>query len=106
VFNPAAFGRPTAGTFGNVSRDFLRNPGAWTVDLSVSRAFPIRERIKIEGRLDMFNAFNHWNPVVPGANMNSTGFGQVSTAPSPSFVPQAATWNDPRVLQLAAKITF
>jgi len=106
VFNPAAFGKPGAGTFGNLSRDFLRNPGAWTVDLSVSRSFPIRERIKIEGRLDMFNAFNHWNPVVPGANMNSTGFGQVSTAPSPSFVPQAATWNDPRVLQLAAKITF
>ena len=105
-FNPAAFSKPALGQFGNVARDFLRYPGAWTVDVSISRTFPIRERLKIEGRLDMFNAFNHWNPVQPGTNLNSSGFGQVTTAPSPSFVPTAATWNDPRVLQIAAKITF
>src|ERR1051325_6580342 len=72
LFNPAAFSKPTPGTFGNVGRDFLRNPGAWTVDVSLSRSFPIHERLKVEGRLDMFNAFNHWNPVVPGANLNSS----------------------------------
>ncbi|HEU5235101.1 MAG TPA: TonB-dependent receptor [Terriglobales bacterium] len=106
VFNPAAFSKPAAGAYGNVPRDFLRNPGAWTVDLSLTRSFPIRERLKVEGRLDMFNAFNHWNPVAPSANWGSSSFGQVTSAPSPSFVPQAATWNDPRVLQLAAKVIF
>jgi hypothetical protein len=106
VFNKAAFSTPAKGQFGNLRRDFLRYPGAWTVDMSISRSFPIRERIRLEGRLDMFNAFNHWNPVQPSANMSSSTFGLVTSAPSPSFVPQAASWNDPRVLQLAVKINF
>jgi Carboxypeptidase regulatory-like domain len=106
VFNPAAFTKPAPGTFGNVPRDFLRNPGQWTVDLALSKSFPIRESLKMEARAEAFNAFNHWNPVVPTANRSSSTFGQVTSAPSPSFVPQAASWNDPRVLQLALKVSF
>jgi hypothetical protein len=106
VFNPAAFSKPALGTFGNVPRDFLRNPGAWTVDMSLSRSFPVREKINVEARLEAFNAFNHWNPVVPNANLSSSSFGRVTSAPSPSFLPQAASWNDPRVLQLALKLKF
>lgn len=106
VFNPEAFTPPAPGTFGNAGRNALRQPGAWTVDASISRSFPIREPVHIEARLDVFNAFNHWNPRAPSGNLNSSGFGQVTGSPSPSFVPQAPTWQDPRILQIAAKITF
>jgi hypothetical protein len=42
-------------------------PGAWTFDLSLSKAFTVTERLKLEFRAEGFNIFNH-------ANMYFNGF--------------------------------
>jgi len=62
-FNPAAFQAQPAGTFGNLGRGALIQPGAWNIDMSVSRIFKFTERWNLEARGDAFNILNHanWN---------------------------------------------
>src|SRR5205823_12299333 len=59
--NPAAFALPAAGTFGNLKRGFVRQPGLKNVDFSVAKNWKIRERYGIQFRAEMFNLFNHPN---------------------------------------------
>ncbi len=44
-----------------VSRNSFRGPGLWNLDLSVSKTFPIHERMNLEFRAEGFNIFNHHN---------------------------------------------
>ena len=63
-FDPAAFVLPAAGTFGNVGRNELLGPDVRTVDVSISRDFPVRRlgsRGRLELRLEVFNLFNRTN---------------------------------------------
>jgi hypothetical protein len=119
VFNPAAFANPTSlsapfpivAKNGNpypypaVSRDALYAPGVFTFDTSVSRRFPLRERLQFEFRFDAFNVLNHFNPKLgdPGSTqaLNSANFGRITSAPTAGFLP--SQW-DPRVLQFAGKL--
>lgn len=57
-FNPSAFAVPTAGQFGNAPRNGFRGPGAWQIDLSVSRQIRFGSRLSMELRADGFNVFN------------------------------------------------
>ena len=93
-FNTAAFQAPAAYTFGNTGRNTLRSDSYKDVDLSVFRTFRF-ERVNLELRAESFNAFN--NPVyaAPGATLNSTTFGQVTSTVSTA-----------RQMQLAGKISF
>jgi hypothetical protein len=43
------------------SRNSFRGPGIWTFDCSVSKVFPIHERVNLEFRAEGFNIFNHHN---------------------------------------------
>lgn len=95
-FNQSAFEAPAAFTFGNVGRNTLRSDGVLNFDFSVFRQFPLGEAKSLEIRIEAFNAFN--SPVygIPGRNFSGTGtFGRV-----------LRTANDPRILQLGAKIVF
>jgi hypothetical protein len=93
-FNTAAFQAPAAYTFGNTGRNTLRSESYKDADLSVLRTFRF-ERVNLELRAESFNAFN--NPVyaAPGATLNSTTFGQVTSTVSTA-----------RQMQLAGKISF
>jgi hypothetical protein len=119
VFNPAAFINPTSPSApfpivaknGNpypypaMARDLLYSPGVFNFDTSISRLFPIRERLQFEFRFDAFNVLNHFNPKLgdPGTTqgLNSSNFGRITSAPTAGFLP--SQW-DPRVLQFAAKL--
>jgi hypothetical protein len=97
-----------SGQFGNISRNLLRAPGAETFDLSISRMFPIHERLQAEFRFDVFNVFNHWNPVAPsgGSPTGTSGtqtYGYITSAATAGVLP--TQW-DPRVLQFALKFQF
>jgi hypothetical protein len=99
-FNVKAFEVPALGVYGNEGRNTLRGPGAWNVDIALSRTFPITEAQKIDLRAEVFNVFNHarfLNPgsgVLPTATMNSPAFGQITSA------------RDPRIMQFALKYSF
>jgi hypothetical protein len=93
-FNPAAFARPAAGTFGAQRRNSLRNPHTWNLDMGVRKTVPIRGSNGIEFRVEAFNVLNH--PNWSGANSNPTSgsFGFVTSK------------TGERVIQLAAKYMF
>jgi hypothetical protein len=87
-FNPKAFGRPAAGTFGNLKRNSLSGPGYWRTDASLFKKFAISETKELEFRIESVNVFNHVNldqpdgfigdPANPAANagrIGNTAFG-------------------------------
>ncbi|MBV9443227.1 MAG: TonB-dependent receptor, partial [Acidobacteriaceae bacterium] len=97
--NPAAFHVQPAGTFGNVGRDSVNQPGTWNIDMSLSRIFKFTERWNLEVRADGFNILNHGNWMLFPAGtttlaLNSSTFGQITT------------FSAPRIIQLAAKLNF
>ena len=92
-FNPAAFQQAPQFTLGNAPRYFsdLRSPGYSNFDISIQKYFPIEERVRIQFRLDMFNAFNHPQFYAPNTTLGP-GVGTIGS-----------TWS-PRLMQAALKI--
>jgi len=62
-FDPKAFIAPpsTGGFYGNLGRDSFIGPGLATWDFSVLKATPIRERVTVQFRAEIFNLLNHPN---------------------------------------------
>jgi len=101
-YNPAAFTNTAPATFGNCSRDNLRNPWRGTQDFSVFKHFPLKEQINLEFRTEMFNAPNH--VVLAGP---SAGWGNGSNpTPSGNFGKITGTTTSMRQIQFALKLNF
>lgn len=61
--------------------DDLRAPGTRSLNLALFKSFPIRERLKIEARMEATGITNTPNFDPPGTNMNQTAtFGVISSA--------------------------
>jgi len=69
---------PALGTFGTMGRNIFRDTGFHNVDLSVSKSFIFRERLKAQFRVETFNIFNHPNFANP--NGGTSTYGQGATA--------------------------
>ena len=94
-FNTSAFVKAPTGSYGNVGRSTLLGPGAWNLDMAISRYFPLRESVRLEFRVETFNLFNHTRLGNPGVTLsNLTTFGKITTA------------LDPRIMQLGGKFVF
>jgi hypothetical protein len=94
--NPCAFdGTCPVGYYGTYRRNSLTGPGRVNLDLSLEKATPITEKIKLAFRVEAFNIFNHTQFKNPG-----------STRVSSPLLGQITTTYDPRILQLALKLTF
>jgi hypothetical protein len=66
---------------GNTSKSLVRNPGSWGVDVTLAKNFKIREAIRLQYRVDMFNALNHLNlGGITTGNVNSADFGRITGA--------------------------
>jgi hypothetical protein len=102
------FAQNPVGTFGNLGRNAFYGPGALNVDITISRAFKVRERYTLEARFDAFNVINHANFSNPASNLNSpASFGLITSTPaSPSASPLLPSVGDPRILQFALKFKF
>ncbi len=115
--NTSCFAPPQPGSDGTESaRFFLHGPAINNVDLSLSKNFPVGNRVKLEVRLDAFNALNHtqFNLV-----NNSVSFASL-TNPTITNLPYDANGNlirnngfgsvngvaPPRTLQLVTRLTF
>jgi Carboxypeptidase regulatory-like domain len=87
-FNTAAFSQPEPGIAGNSGRNILRAPGISNFDLSLFKNFILSERLRLQFRLESFNAFNHTqfgnpNPLFGApvqVNVTSPQFGRVLSA--------------------------
>ena len=60
-FNPAAYATPAPFTFGNAGRNSLRGPGLFTADWALDKTFRFTERVGLQFRWEVFNAFNRTN---------------------------------------------
>jgi hypothetical protein len=69
----SAFGRPAAGTFGDLPRNELRGPGYWRVDASLFKHFNLPEDRTIEVRIEAVNLFNHVNLANPDSEVGIPG---------------------------------
>jgi hypothetical protein len=87
-FNTAAFSLAPQWTLGNAPRYFsdLRSPGYKNWDMSIQKYFPIRESVRFQFRLDMFNTFNHANFYAPDTSLSSGTFGHLTGAFSPRLM--------------------
>ena len=71
LFAPAQF------TFGNSPRSGLRGDSLQTVDLTLSKEFPVTERYRLEMRSEFYNLLNHANFELPGHVLGAANFGTV-----------------------------
>ncbi len=102
VFNTGCFALPAKGTLGDPAHAYLTGPGIDDWDLSFVKNFPIREPMRLQFRLEMYNAFNHtqFSGVNTTAQFDATGK-QVSTT-----FGQYTSTRLPRQMQLSLRLTF
>lgn len=94
--NPKLYVANPIGTFGDAGNDSLRGPSYFDIDAAISRNFNITERWMLTARVDGFNVLNHPNLNGPTANISSSNFGRITSAPT----------DEQRILQGAFKVTF
>jgi hypothetical protein len=94
--NAACFVAPAAGELGDAARVPVVGPDFVNSDVSVIKDFPLaREGMGLNFRAEFFNLFNHPEFSSPVNDINAAGFGAVNS-----------TVNNPRLIQLALKLTF
>jgi len=107
-FNPTAFTANAIGTYGDSGKNGLFGPGYFDTDLAVIKNQKFHERVSVQFRAELFNAFNHVNFGLPGNVQNSIGFGQIGgTQGSGAFGgPTSYGTSQPRSVQFGAKASF
>ena len=100
-YDPSAFTKPAAGTWGTLGHNAIRGPGRdnWNLSLFNSFVFNQERGTKLEFRAESFNSFNHtqFQADTTGGIHNDIGDaknGQITAA------------FDPRVFQLGLKLLF
>lgn len=81
------------GMIGNAARTNLRGPGLNNWDIALFKTIPLHERLMLQFRAELYNAFNHTQFDAQGRQVN-TRFGQFTAARSP------------RIAQLALRVTL
>ncbi len=117
IANTSCFAPPQPGSDGAESaRFFVWAPAINNLDMSISKSFPAGKRVRLEVRLDAFNALNHTQ--FTGVN-SSVSFASL-TNPTITNLPYDANGNlirnngfgtingvaPPRTLQLVTRLTF
>jgi hypothetical protein len=97
-----AYSRPAVGTFGNLGRDTLFQPGLWNADLALAKSFNLTERIRFQLRAEAFNAFNHVNLGGPDSCVDC----QDGNAGTISSTLSTQDGTSLRRLQFAARFSF
>jgi hypothetical protein len=80
-FNINAFSQPLPGTRGNVTRNFLRQPGISQLDMGIFKSFKFGERFSAEFKWEVFNVLNHAMFAYSTGQVNSGGFGTLFATP-------------------------
>jgi len=109
-FDPAAFSRaeflgtvaggydpvnnPAQRSYGTLGRNAFRGPSRNGFDLSLQKRTNITENVRAEFRAEFFNLLNLTEFGNPNQTSNSGTFGQISTTA------------DPRIIQLALRLSF
>jgi hypothetical protein len=93
--NTACFAPPKMGELGNASRVPATGPDFVNSDFSVIKQIGLPREMGLNFRAEFFNLFNHSQFGSPVGDVSSPGFGFVQS-----------TVNNPRLIQLALKLSF
>jgi hypothetical protein len=94
--NATCFVAPPVGQLGNASRVPAIGPDFVNTDFSVIKQFALpRKEMGLNFRAEFFNLFNHAQFGLPVNDVSALGFGSVNS-----------TVNNPRLVQLALKLSF
>ena len=94
--NASCFAAPAVGELGDAGRVPVVGPDFVNTDFSVSKQFALpREGTELSFRAEFFNLFNHTQYGSPVNDVSAAGFGSVNS-----------TVNNPRLIQLAMRLTF
>jgi hypothetical protein len=105
--NTACFTTPAAGELGNASRVPVVGPDFVNTDFSLIKQFNLPREMGLNFRAEFFNLFNHAQYGMPGndialATVNSSG----TITSANGFGAVNSTVNNPRLIQLALKLSF
>jgi hypothetical protein len=103
--NPAAYANPALGTISGTRKNNIPGPSFFQFDTAISREFRIKERATFEIRGEAFNVTNSMRPGIslPSLASGASGLGLTFGTAQFGTITSAL---DPRIMQLAAKITF
>lgn len=93
-FNTAAFAQPALGMLGNLGRNTERGPGVNNLDLALFKTFTLAGNVRLQFRVESFNALDHTQFLGVSTNVGAQNFGVVTSA-------RAA-----RINQLGVKLLF
>ncbi len=97
------FAVPALYTFGSLGRNTFRGPDFINFDTSLFKNIRFRERATLQIRGEFFNVFNHPSFSNPGGTLTTSSSGTISAS---NFGNITSTSNNPRQIQLGARITF
>jgi hypothetical protein len=101
--NPSAFKPPAAGTWGDLGRNAFRGPALWQIDMALQRRIPLRERIALEMRGEVFNMLNRPQYGNPLADISaSSSFGRITSLANTSPTGSGT----PRQIEIALRLVF
>ncbi len=89
------FTLPEAGQLGELPQTPIFGPSRFLLDFNAVKRFQIKEQTNVEFRWEVFNLFNNTNFSLPGNNIFSSNFGQITS-----------TVSEPRLMQFALKLNF
>lgn len=94
---------PAVGTIGNAAITNFRGPGMNNWDLAAFKNFPLYERLKLQFRWELYNAFNHtqFSGVDATARFDSNTGEQLN-----SRLGQYTAARTPRIMQFALRLSF
>ncbi len=93
-FDTNAFVAPAYGFFGDAKNGTIRGPSYTSLNVSLYKTFPLHDRLNLQFRAEAFNALNHPNFKNVDTGLGDGSYGQVNSA------------GDPRILELALKLSF
>ncbi len=93
--NAACFAIPAVGELGNAGRVPAIGPDFVNTDFSLIKQFALPREMGLNFRAEFFNIFNHAQFGTPVADVSASGFGAANS-----------TVNNPRLIQLALKLSF
>jgi len=106
-FNTNAFQANAIGTFGDTGKNILRGPRFFEADLAAVKNAKLSERLSLEFRAELFNAFNNVNFGKPDGNFADLGttYGEITGLAGASSSNTYGT-AQPRIIQFAVKLAF
>jgi hypothetical protein len=97
---------PKTGQVGNMGRNTFTGPGYKNVDVSISKDTRFGEKLRIQGRFEIFNVFNTTNLALPERKLTDPFFGRsTKTQDVVGGVPSIGG-GGPRVIQVALRLSY